>query len=58
MVTTDSDTVAAQARGVGGAVTFMERTSESYTGALIDVVDAYPARSPSSRRRIPFVLVG
>jgi CMP-2-keto-3-deoxyoctulosonic acid synthetase len=43
VVTSDSDAVAAQARGIDGDVTLMERTSDSYTGALIDVVDAYPA---------------
>lgn len=43
VVTSDSDAVAAQARGVDGQVTLMERRSDSYTGALIDVVEAYPA---------------
>jgi CMP-2-keto-3-deoxyoctulosonic acid synthetase len=43
VVTSDSDAVAAQARAGGEAVTLMERTSDSYTGALIDVLDAYPA---------------
>jgi CMP-2-keto-3-deoxyoctulosonic acid synthetase len=43
VVTTDSEAVAAQARAVGSRVTLMKRTAESYTGALIDVLDAYPA---------------
>jgi hypothetical protein len=43
VVTSDSDAVAAQARALGEAVTLLDRTSESYTGALIDVLDAYPA---------------
>jgi CMP-2-keto-3-deoxyoctulosonic acid synthetase len=43
VVASDSDAVADQARGVGPEVTLMERSSDSYTGALIDVLDAYPA---------------
>jgi CMP-2-keto-3-deoxyoctulosonic acid synthetase len=43
VVTTDSDAVAAQARGLGPDVTLMARSAESYTGALIDVLDAHPA---------------
>ena len=48
VVTTDSDAVAAQANGLGQktgstSVTLQERKSDSYLGALIDVLDAYPA---------------
>jgi hypothetical protein len=43
VVTTDSELVAAQARGLGESVTLWDRTAESYTGALIDVLDAHPA---------------
>ena len=43
VVTTDSDAVAAQARQVGKSVIFRDRTAESYTGALIDVLDAHSA---------------
>jgi len=43
VVTTDSDSVAAQARQVGKSVVFRDRTAKSYTGALIDVLDAHPA---------------
>ena len=45
VVTTDSDAVAAEARGLGEAVTLMERRSDSYTGALIDVLDAHMAEN-------------
>jgi len=43
VVTTDSDVVAAQASQVGESIILRERTAESYTGALIDVLDAHPA---------------
>ena len=43
VVTTDSDAVAAQARDLGPSVTLLGRTAESYTGALVDVLDAHPA---------------
>jgi hypothetical protein len=48
VVTTDSEAVAARARGLGQktggkGVTVQDRKSDSYSDALIDVLDGYPA---------------
>lgn len=43
VVTTDSDAVAAEARAVDAAVMVQDRRADSYTEALVDVLDANPA---------------